>query len=67
MILSTQNDAELPDGPCDQVFDRFTTLENVAEGAVGLGLAAVKDIVVAHDGRVSANVADGVFAIRVAL
>ena len=66
--LSTENDADLPDGPCDQVFDRFTRLDNAADGEhAGLGLAYVRDIVRAHDGRVSADVADGVFTLRVAL
>ena len=67
VILRTENDTELPDGAYDQVFDRFTTLENAEEGAVGLGLSGVKDAVKAHDGRVSAGVSGGVFTVRIAL
>lgn len=68
VALIVRNDAALPDGPCDQVFDRFTQLENARSGeGVGLGLAYAKDIVKAHAGRVSAQVAEGVFTLRVAL
>ena len=67
IILQTENDADLPDGEADQVFDRFTTLENAEEGASGLGLAYVKEIVKAQDGRCSARVRDGVFTLRVML
>ena len=67
-LLETQNDAALPDGPADQAFDRFTTLENAAdkEGA-GLGLAAVREIVTAHRGRAAASVTGGVFTLRITL
>ena len=67
IILIVKNDTSLPDGPCDQVFDRFTTLENAPEGASGLGLAGVKETVRAHDGRATASVAGGVFTLRIAL
>lgn len=67
VLLSTANDAELPDGQYDQVFDRFTTLDNASPGAAGLGLAGVRDVVKAHAGRVSAGCAGGVFTICIAL
>ena len=67
IILLTENSTALPDGSYDNVFDRFTTLDNAPEDAAGLGLAAVKEIVKAHDGRASARVANGVFTVRIAL
>ena len=68
IVLETRNDTTLKDGPADQVFDRFTVLENgkKVEGA-GLGLAYVKDIVKAHKGRVSAMVSGGFFILRVTI
>jgi hypothetical protein len=68
IVLETRNDTTLKDGPADQVFDRFTVLENgkKVEGA-GLGLAYVKDIVKAHKGRVSAMVSGGIFILRVTI
>ena len=60
--------AVLPKGSYDQVFDRFTTLENAGEGhEPGLGLSKVKEIARTYSGRVSARVDDGVFTLRVAL
>lgn len=68
ILLRQENDTVLKDGSCDQVFDRFTMLEN-AKGTdgIGLGLSYVKQTVLAHDGRVSAKVADGRFILQVAL
>ena len=68
IVLETRNDTTLKDGPADQVFDRFTVLENgkKVEGA-GLGLAYVKEIVKAHKGRVSAMVSGGIFILRVTI
>ena len=69
VVLETQNDADLPDGPVNQVFDRFTTLhpaESETAGA-GLGLSNVKEIVKAHHGRASASVTGGVFRLRITL
>ena len=67
IILQTESATALPDGSYDNAFDRFTTLDNASEDAAGLGLAAVKEIVKAHDGRASAWVSNGVFAVRIAL
>ncbi len=69
VLLEAKNDTALPDGPVDQVFDRFTTLEAPDSGkaGAGLGLARVKEIAQAHQGRVSALVADGVFTLRLSL
>ena len=67
IFLLCENDAALPDGPCDQAFDRFTTLSNAPEGSLGLGLSAVKELVQRYNGRVKASVANSVFALRIAL
>ena len=66
VVLEASNDTDLPDGDADRVFDRFTTLENAPEGA-GLGLALVKDVVKANNGRASAFVSDGTFTLRITL
>lgn len=68
IVLEASNDTRLPDGGADQVFDRFTRLEN-AEGIEGdgLGLAFVKDAVRAGDGRAEARVADGRFILKISL
>ena len=67
-VLEAQNDTGLPDGAVDEIFDRFTKLENAKdEENAGLGLAYVKDVVTAHNGRVSAAVEGGMFTLRIAL
>lgn len=68
IILTASNDALLKDGNAEQVFDRFTRLEN-SEGisGSGLGLAFVKDIAKAHSGRVHAEIRDGVFILQITL
>ena len=67
-VIVAANDTDLPAGSLDQVFDRFTRLEN-AKGipGAGLGLSHVKEIVQAHNGRASAKAADGKFILRVRL
>lgn len=67
VLLLAQNDTDLPDGPVNQVFDRFTVLENAKEGGAGLGLSYVKQAVKAHNGRASAQVAGGTFTLRIIL
>ena len=69
VLIEASNDADLPDGPADQVFDRFTTLNNAKgkENGAGLGLSYVKETVKAHKGRASAEVKDGDFIIRITL
>ena len=68
IVLTATNDAALSGEGAEQIFDRFVRLENAGdkEGA-GLGLSFVKDAVKAHDGRVNAFAADGVFTIRIDL
>ncbi len=67
-LIESTNDADLPDGSCDRVFDRFTRLENSSGvDGVGLGLSGVKDFARGMNGRVSASVEGGVFKLRVAL
>ena len=69
VLLTFRNDTDLPQGRCDQVFDRFTRLDN-AEGldGAGLGLSHVREVVKAHNGRVEALVdGDGMFTVRVSL
>lgn len=65
--LTMKNRTELPEGPADQVFDRFTTLENAENEAAGLGLANVRDIVKAHNGRIHAEVKDHFFLLVIDL
>ncbi len=68
IIIRQTNDTALPGGSIDQIFDRFTTLENAAgKQGVGLGLSYVKDAVKAHNGRVSARVNDGIFTLQIDL
>ena len=67
IILQTENGTGLADGSYDNAFDRFTTLDNAPGDTAGLGLAAVKDIVRAHDGRATAWASQGVFTVRIAL
>ena len=63
-----KNGADLPSKSVEQVFDRFTRLENAKDASgVGLGLSRVKEIARAHNGRVSAKAADGAFTLRVSL
>ena len=67
--LETRNDADLPDGPADQAFDRFTVLNNAdgQKAGAGLGLAYVKEVVKAHHGRVTAAVSGGVFTLCITI
>ena len=68
IIILQTNDTDLPDGNIDQIFDKFTTLENAKDkNSTGLGLSFVKDIAKAHNGRVSAKVANGIFYLEIAL
>ncbi|MBR6426575.1 MAG: HAMP domain-containing histidine kinase [Clostridia bacterium] len=67
VLLQARNDTGLPDGPADQAFDRFTTLQNAKEDSSGLGLSYVKQTVKALNGRATASVTDGMFTVRITL
>ena len=68
VTVKMTNDTELPDQSADQVFDRFTMLENARNiSGAGLGLSKVKDIVKAHNGRIHAKVEKGTFIVTVNL
>ncbi len=68
IILRQENDTSLKDGSIDQIFDRFTMLENAqGKGGIGLGLSYVKQAVLAHNGRVSARVSSGRFVLQIDL
>ncbi len=66
--IRQENDTTLANGAVDQIFDRFTVLENAeASGSIGMGLSYVKATVLAHNGRVSAKVSDGRFILQIDL
>ena len=67
ILMKIQNDTDLPNGQINQIFDRFTVLDNAKEDSAGLGLSYVKEAVKAHNGRVYAEVADKTFTLRVTL
>ena len=68
IVIKTVNDTDLPDQSADQVFDRFTMLENAKDTpGAGLGLSKVKNIVKAHNGRVHAKVEKGMFIVTINL
>ena len=67
-VIIASNDTNLPDGTLDQVFDRFTRLDNARDlPGAGLGLSHVKEIVQAHNGRAGAKAANGEFILRISL
>ena len=65
VTFSVTNDADLPDGPVEQAFDRFVRL-TTAEGVPGdgIGLCSVRDAVRGAGGRVSAVCSNGEFTVR---
>ncbi len=66
--LIQQNDTTLKSGNYDQIFDRFTILENEGhQSGSGLGLSHVKEMVRSYDGRLCANVKDGMMTIEIDL
>lgn len=68
VIIKQTNDTNLQNGSIDQVFDRFSTLDNAQnKEGMGLGLPYVKDIIKAHNGRVSAKVNNGIFILQIDL
>ncbi|MBQ5969853.1 MAG: HAMP domain-containing histidine kinase [Clostridia bacterium] len=68
VLLLAQNGTDLAPRNAEAVFDRFTRLENaVGHSGAGLGLSYVKDIVKAQGGRISAELKDGTFLIKINL
>ena len=66
VVLSVRNDTDLPEGSAEQVFDRFTRLENARDlPGSGLGLSYVKEAVLGQNGRASAKVEKGEFILRI--
>lgn len=66
IVIRQTNDTNLSNGSIDQIFDRFTTLQNANDkDGYGLGLSYVKDIVKAHNGRISAKVSGGIFTLQI--
>ena len=66
--IRMDNDTDLPPQGMEEIFDRFTRLENAKDKpGAGLGLSHVREIVRAHNGRISARTADGVFSLRIRL
>lgn len=65
------NDTEgLEDGPLDSVFERFWRSPEVRERGLdgaGLGLSVAKEIVTMYGGRISAEVKDGYFRLKIEL
>ena len=67
-VITAENDTDLPDCVPEQIFDRFTRLGNASgKPGSGLGLSYVKDIVKAHNGRMSVSVAGGLFTLRITI
>lgn len=64
--LEASNGTTLPNGGVEQVFDRFTRLEN-ADGVPGsgLGLSYVKNVAKACGGRVYADVDGGKYTLKI--
>ena len=69
MVLTSSNDADISEnGDVEQVFDRFTVLDNGrAKEGTGLGLSFVRDAVKTLGGRIRAYVENGVFTIKIIL
>lgn len=69
IVLEENNDADLPDGPLDMIFERFYRADSSrasVEGS-GIGLSIAKEAVDIHKGRISAYAKDGVFHIKIEL
>ena len=65
ILLIQKNDADLPEGDLEAIFDRFTTLS--ASHGDGLGLSFVRDAVRSHFGRVRAKSEGGEFILEIIL
>ena len=69
IVLIAENDASLREsGNLEQIFDRFTVLENAkSEPGGGLGLSFVRDVIRSMSGRMQARAEGGVFTLRITL
>ena len=64
VTLTVTNDADLPEGPVEQAFDRFVRLPNAESiNGDGIGLCSVRDAVREAGGRVSAVCSAGEFTV----
>ena len=71
VVMEFVNDTVgLEDGPLDSVFERFWRSPEVRESGLdgaGLGLSVAKEIVTLHGGRISAEIKDGLFRLKIEL
>lgn len=66
IIITQKNDTELADENIEQVFDRFVKLDNAKNtDGNGLGLNYVKNAVKESGGRVSANLQQNTFILKI--
>jgi len=71
IILEVKNEGEpIPEGYEEKIFERFFRLDkarNRSEQRYGLGLAIAKNIVINHDGKITAASKDGETCFKVVL
>ena len=68
--ILVRNDADVPDGPLDRVFERFYRADEARAGASegsGIGLSLAMEIVKSCNGRISAKGENGFFLIKAEL
>ncbi len=68
--IEARNDADVPDGPLDRVFERFYRSDEARAGGSegsGIGLSLASEIVKALGGRIAAKGENGFFVIKAEL